>query len=71
MGAFPNLNNRTIEVTSGNAAILEMPSIESHPVPEVIWSTSDGTIPYAIKYATVDNKLLVLSAADSDEGLYR
>ncbi|XP_016844898.1 protein sidekick isoform X4 [Nasonia vitripennis] len=71
MGEFEDLTERGLEVSSGEAAVLEMPHIESHPVPEVIWSTSDGIIPYTIKYAKVYHKLLILNAAESDEGSYR
>jgi hypothetical protein len=71
MGVFEDLAERVITVSSGNAVVLEMPHIESHPAPEVIWSTSDGTIPYTIKYATVHHKLLILNASEGDEGSYR
>ncbi|KAJ8687397.1 hypothetical protein QAD02_023191 [Eretmocerus hayati] len=71
MGEFDDLSERVITVQSGSAAVLEMPHIDSHPQPEVIWSTSDGPIPYTIKYATVHTKLIILNAADNDEGSYR
>lgn len=71
MGVFEDLSERVISVQSGTAAVLEMPHIDSHPAPEVIWSTSDGTIPYIIKYATVHQKLIILNASDNDEGSYR
>ncbi|CAB0041624.1 unnamed protein product [Trichogramma brassicae] len=71
MGEFEDLSERIVKVQSGDAAVLEMPKIESHPAPDVIWTTSDGTIPYIIKYATVNQKLIILNAVAHDEGHYR
>ncbi|XP_058794092.1 protein sidekick isoform X3 [Phymastichus coffea] len=71
MGEFEDLSERGVSVGSGSAAVLEMPHIDSHPAPEVIWSTSEGTIPYTIKYATVHQKLIILNASEGDEDTYR
>ncbi|XP_014223021.1 protein sidekick isoform X2 [Trichogramma pretiosum] len=71
MGEFEDLSERIVKVQSGDAAVLEMPKIESHPAPDVIWTTTDGTIPYIIKYATVNQKLIILNAVAHDEGHYR
>ncbi|KAI4500304.1 hypothetical protein M0802_004721 [Mischocyttarus mexicanus] len=62
---------RIVTVESGSAAILELPPIESHPIPDVTWFTSDGSLLYGIKYATTDHKLLILNASEEDQGLYR
>ena len=71
MGIFEDLTEIPVTVESGNAAILELPPIESHPAPEVSWSSSDGTIPYTIKYATANQMLIILNASEDDEGSYR
>lgn len=70
MGTFEDLKDETIVVESGNPAILEMPHIESNPAPDVTWFTSGGTLPYDVKYATLNNKLLILSASENDELQY-
>ncbi|XP_033229948.1 protein sidekick isoform X4 [Belonocnema kinseyi] len=71
MGIFEDLTEIPVTVESGNAAILELSPIESHPAPEVSWSSSDGTIPYTIKYATAQQMLIILNASEDDEGSYR
>ena len=71
MGIFEDLSEIPMTVESGNAAILELPRIESLPAPEVTWSSSDGTIPYTIKYATAQHMLIILNASEEDEGSYR
>lgn len=71
MGKFDDLTDRVVTVEYGNAAILELPPIESNPSPGVTWFSSDGTELYGIKYATTDHKLYILDAAKSDEGSYR
>jgi len=52
MGTFDDLTEKVVTVESGSAAILELPPIESHPIPDVTWFSSDGTLLYGIKYAT-------------------
>ncbi|XP_011308943.1 protein sidekick isoform X2 [Fopius arisanus] len=71
MGIFEDPLEKLVDVEFGGAAILELPEIESHPPPDVTWSTPDGPIPYDIKYAVSENKLLILNANDRDEGSYR
>lgn len=71
MGIFEDLTEIPLSVESGNAAILRLPPIESNPTPEVSWSSSDGTIPYTIKYATAQQMLIILNASEEDEGSYR
>ncbi|XP_051172890.1 protein sidekick isoform X3 [Leptopilina boulardi] len=71
MGIFEDLTEIPLTVESGNAAILRLPPIESNPTPEVSWSSSDGTIPYTIKYATAQQMLIILNASEDDEGSYR
>ncbi|XP_015515694.2 protein sidekick isoform X1 [Neodiprion lecontei] len=73
MEVFEDLTERAVLVESGDAAVLNLPEIESHPIPEVIWLTSNGPLAYDIKYATTANQhtLLILSASESDQGYYR
>ncbi|XP_015603138.1 protein sidekick isoform X3 [Cephus cinctus] len=71
MGVFEDLTERPVTVEAGEAAILELPEIESHPAPEVTWSTSNGTLDYNIKYATTQHTLLILDVSESDQGSYR
>lgn len=71
MGTFDDLTEKIVPVESGSAAILELPPIESHPVPEVTWFSADGTPLYGIKYATTHNTLFILNASENDEGSYR
>lgn len=71
MGVFKDQTEKVISVGYGEAAILELPPIESHPTPDVTWSTPDGPVPYGINYATSQRRLLILNAGDNDEDLYR
>lgn len=71
MGVFDDLTQKVVTVESGSAAVLELPPIESHPIPEVTWFSSDGILLYGIKYATTHHKLLILNASENDEGSYR
>lgn len=71
MGTFDDLTEKVVTVESGNAAILELPPIESHPAPDVTWFSSDGTPLYGIKYATTHHTLIILNASENDEGSYR
>lgn len=71
MGLFEDLTERIVSVKSGSAAVLTLPPIESHPAPDVTWFTSDGSLLYGIKYASVHHTLLILNASESDQGLYR
>ncbi|XP_029040610.1 protein sidekick isoform X3 [Osmia bicornis bicornis] len=71
MGVFEDLTERIVSVKSGSAAVLTLPPIESHPAPDVTWFTSDGSLLYGIKYASVHHTLLILNGSESDQGLYR
>ncbi|XP_076160332.1 sidekick cell adhesion molecule isoform X2 [Ptiloglossa arizonensis] len=71
MGVFEDLTERIVTVKSGSAAVLMLPPIESHPVPDVTWFASDSSLLYGIKYASADHTLLILNASESDQGLYR
>lgn len=72
MGTFEDQTERTVTVEEGQAAILDLPMIDSFPEPDVTWQTDEGPIPYIQKYAkSKANQLVVLSAEESDMKAYR
>lgn len=72
MGVFEDQIERTVGVSWGEAAILELPSILSHPEPLVIWQADDAPQLYGRKYAvTARHQLIILSATDADQKAYR
>ena len=72
MGGFEDLTERTMSVESGEAAILNLPQIESHPQPSVIWKSDSGSLPYDRKFAvTTDHRLVILSTSSEDQKSYR
>lgn len=72
MGTFEDATEREVTVTSGQAAVLDLPAIESHPAPLVTWLTDGETQLYDRKYAvTADNQLVILDASESDQKAYR
>ncbi|XP_048507645.1 protein sidekick isoform X4 [Athalia rosae] len=73
MEVFEDLEERAVFVESGDAVVLELPEIASHPTPEVSWQTSDGPLQFNIKYANTAHQhtLLILSASEEDQGYYR
>lgn len=71
MGVFEDPSEIQVNVEYGNAAILQMPFIESHPPPNVEWFIDDSPIPYQINYATVYDKLIILNTSEDNERRYR
>lgn len=72
MGAFEDLTERIMTVESGEAAVLDLPFLESHPQPSVTWHSDIGPLPYDRKFAvTTDHQLVILSASPSDQKAYR
>uniref|UniRef100_A0A6P7F6S0 Protein sidekick n=1 Tax=Diabrotica virgifera virgifera TaxID=50390 RepID=A0A6P7F6S0_DIAVI len=72
MGIFEDQSERSITVKEGNAAILDLPEIDSTPPPEVTWQTDEGITPYGQKYAYSNNKqLIILSTEPADQKAYR
>ncbi|XP_073831576.1 sidekick cell adhesion molecule isoform X10 [Musca autumnalis] len=72
MGTFNNVSEGRLNVISGHPAILDLPDIESVPVPSVIWQTVDGPLNYDIKYAfTKSNQLIILNTDEVDRQAYR
>ena len=61
-----------LKVKAGHAAVFEFPAIQSVPEPAVTWQTEDNSLLYGSKYAvTSGNKLVILSADESDQKKYR
>ncbi|XP_068898271.1 protein sidekick isoform X6 [Tenebrio molitor] len=72
MNVFEDQTEKSLSVVEGQAAILDLPEIESKPPPEVSWHTNDGQLPYAQKYAkSKSNQLIILSTEKSDQKAYR
>lgn len=72
MKVFENQTESSVSVLEGQAAILNLPAIESNPAPDVTWHTESGPLPYAQKYAkSKTNQLIILSTEQSDQKAYR
>lgn len=72
MGIFEDTSEKVVNVQSGNAAILDLPTIESEPAPSVMWHDEQGPLAYDHKYAvTASHQLVILATTKSDERAYR
>ncbi|CAB3378147.1 Hypothetical predicted protein [Cloeon dipterum] len=72
MGQFEDVEEKTQVVQYGDAAILDLPLIESHPTPSVTWQIDNAPMPYDQKYvSTLQNQLVILSVNEGDEKAYR
>ncbi|XP_017777837.1 PREDICTED: protein sidekick-like, partial [Nicrophorus vespilloides] len=72
MGVFENQTETSVSVKAGQAAILDLPYIESSPEPEIIWQTDEGLLMYSQKYTkSKTNQLIILSTESNDEQAYR
>ncbi|KAJ8966484.1 hypothetical protein NQ317_018469 [Molorchus minor] len=72
MGVFEDQSERTMSVKEGQAAILDLPDIDSTPAPDVTWQTDEGILPYRQKYtSSKDNQLVILATEKSDQRAYR
>lgn len=72
MGIFEDQTEQVISVIEGEAAILDLPEIESTPPPDVTWQTDELVTPYGQKYAySKNNQLIILSTEKSDQKSYR
>ena len=72
MGVFENMTESTISVNAGQAAILDLPPIQSSPEPEVTWQTDEGPLIYSQKYTkSRGNQLIILSVDSNDQKSYR
>lgn len=72
MDVFKDQSEMTFTVKEGDAAVLNLPEIDSVPLPDVTWQTDEGVLPYAQKYAkSKTNQLIILSADKDDQKPYR
>ncbi|XP_030753162.1 protein sidekick isoform X1 [Sitophilus oryzae] len=72
MDVFGGDSETSITVKEGEAAILDLPPIDSVPTPDVTWQTDEGDLPYVQKYVkTKTNQLVILSTEKTDEKSYR
>lgn len=72
MSVFKDQSDKTVSVKEGEAAIIDLPEIESIPPPDVTWQTDEGILPFLQKYITSkDNRLIILSVERSDQKSYR
>ncbi len=72
MSPFSDQTETSLTIQTGDAAVLEVQALESQPKPAVTWEAEDGAPLYGHKYAIgPDNQLVILSASESDQKLYR
>ena len=72
MGVFEDNKEKDLVVESGDAAVIDLPAIESHPPPYVIWQSNDNSTLYDTKYAvSADRQFIILSVDESDQKAYR
>lgn len=72
MGVFKEITEKTIFVESGDAAIIDLPPIDSNPPPSVFWQDQDGPLSYNQKFALTSNhQLVILSCSQEDDKSYR
>lgn len=72
MGSPSSIDNLSITVKDGEAAILNPPSVESVPLASVSWQKIGFGRLHGINYAvTLDNDLVLLSASKDDDGQYQ
>ncbi|ODM95509.1 Protein sidekick [Orchesella cincta] len=71
MSPFETQEEKTVVVRSGDAAVLELPPIQSNPPPSVLWQTRDNTLLYGSKFAlTSDFKQVILDVNSADQKAY-
>lgn len=71
MTPFGTQEEKTVVVRSGDAAVLDLPPIESNPPPSVLWQTRDNTLMYGSKFAlTSDFKQVILDVNSADQKSY-
>ncbi|XP_064109452.1 protein sidekick-like isoform X2 [Macrobrachium nipponense] len=72
MAGYNATEGTNVTVTTGNAAVLSLPPVNSYPPPSVTWQADDGSLLYGIKYATAndDSSLIILSTERTDMKTY-
>ncbi|CAG0892307.1 unnamed protein product [Darwinula stevensoni] len=66
--------NQTVTVSSGEAAVFQLPQLSSYPVPSFTWQANDNTFLYGLKYALTSSprhQLIILATEASDQKAYR
>lgn len=72
MGIFETTDERRVSVELGQAAILDLPPIDSVPTPSVTWQDEEHALDFNIKYAvTLKNQLIILNVDETDARAYR
>ena len=73
MGEFLDLTEKIVTVEAGQAAILDLPAIESYPEPLVIWQTDQTTFSssYQDIIAGITHQLIILSVSENHQKSYR
>lgn len=72
MGKFLDVSEKMVTAESGQAAILELPYIESFPEPLVTWQTGNTSIISSkLDVITISRQLIILSVSDAHQKSYR
>lgn len=73
MGKFLDVTEKIVTVESGQAAILELPYIESFPEPLVTWQTGNTSITSSkLDVITgISRQLIILSVSETHQKSYR
>ncbi|XP_052122730.1 protein sidekick [Frankliniella occidentalis] len=73
MGVFADMEEQQLVVESGDAVVIPVPPLESHPAPSITWQADGRPLPtYSHKYAvTGQGHLVILATDDQDQRAYR
>lgn len=73
MGKFSDLTEKIVSVEAGQAAILDLPPIESYPEPLVTWQTDQNTYTSSnLDIITgITHQLIILSTSEIHQKSYR
>jgi protein sidekick len=72
MTPFEETEEKTIIVRAGEAAVLDLPPIQSFPPPSILWQARDNSLLYGSKFATTgDFRQIILDVNSADQKAYR
>lgn len=72
MGVFVDMEEQQLVVESGDAVVIPVPPLDSHPAPSVTWQADGRPLPYSHKYAfTAQGHLVILATDEQDQRAYR
>ncbi|KAK3912682.1 Protein sidekick [Frankliniella fusca] len=73
MGVFADMEEQQLVVESGDAVVIPVPALESHPAPSITWQADGRPLPtYSHKYAvTGQGHLVILATDEQDQRAYR